>query len=1254
MKTFNKFKSVVILLLAIMLVQLSQAKNFYFSSSSGNDAYSSDQAQNAATPWKTISWLNSYFNNLAPGDNIYFKRGDIFYGSIIVLKSGTLTLPISFGAYGTGNKPLITGFSILSTWSLVGNGIYQATTNGISNTVNMVTVNNKPQPIGRYPNSTDVNGGYLNFQSSTSNSITDSKLSTMPNWAGAELVIKKDRHVIERWPVISHVANAITYLPTSKAYLIPTYAITTANGYFIQKSIKCLDQLGEWFYNTSSKYVQMYFGNNLPSDYSIKISTIDVLFNSGKNSNILVKDLAFEGANINTINIGSAIIPTSNVSISNCDITFSGANAVYATNANKSGIQNCNINYSYNNAIEIENEGGVGSFAAIRYNNIKNTGITPGMSAAFGNTNQAITAYNTDAVIEYNNIDSTGYIGIAFYYNNAKVRNNFISNFAFVKDDGGAIYTWSGPLGGPVYTGREVKNNIIINGIGNGFGTTKGGAVVYGVYMDDGVRGVDITGNSISNIASSGMYIHNTHEVNIIHNTMYNCGNEQTLFVHDNITPTDPIRNVVFKNNIMVSKVASQLCFNIRSIKNDIALTGVTDSNYYARPTDDNIVFGALTPLIKTRYSLEGWKATYPIFDAYSKKSPKKILPYTINSLISANLLTNGDFASNISGIALWSQNTNQTAVLDNTSKITGTGSLRINFLNVVPNIYTLCTKPVGAVSNTKNYVVRFSTFGTTAFGTFSVYLNNPATNTKMTVIQTASFNTSLKNHEFVFFAPNTAVSANLVIEIQQNSGTTYLDNLSFNQASITPVDINNELRFEYNASNVAKTILLDAKYIGVDNSVYDGSITLQPYAAEILFKNGAVTGAISGSLKSNATAVAIACFGGNALTTVTATGGKAPYTGTGTFTVNAGKGALKIEVPQPVANNYTLLHAAIGPISNTKNYLFRFSTLGTTTTGSLRTALMQTNAPWSTITARQSKAFGINKTDQEFIFTAPPNETATSFLIEILQSSGTMYIDNIAFFECTNTGIPTSGNLYSGGQFETNIDNIYKWSSTNNHLASLDVSGKIAQTFYYTVKDASGAISVASAVTSQPANALVASATAANVTTTGGKTTIVVTAIGGTAPYTGTGSFANMPIGTYNYTITDAAGCTGVANITVVQSAARMANIATATNAKVIADTTVAPKTQQRVMADPVTNAEVFHASAYPNPSAGHFNLFIKGLAGQLVTVSVFSSDGRRVFLTTGLMNSTKSFGSEFVAGIYFIHVQYGEKTQIIKVIKN
>jgi hypothetical protein len=81
-------------------------------------------------------------------------------------------------------------------------------------------------------------------------------------------------------------------------------------------------------------------------------------------------------------------------------------------------------------------------------------------------TYQAIIATGHLSVIEYNRIDSTGYIPIRFESDSALVRYNVISNFLFVKDDGGGIYTWNNGPNAPENLGRVVSNNMISNGIG--------------------------------------------------------------------------------------------------------------------------------------------------------------------------------------------------------------------------------------------------------------------------------------------------------------------------------------------------------------------------------------------------------------------------------------------------------------------------------------------------------------------------------------------------------------------------------------------------------------------------------------------------------------------------------------------------------------------------------------------------------------------------------------------------------------------
>ncbi len=105
-----------ILIFLILFYASTKANNYYLSSSTGDDSRTVLQAQNSATPWKTISKLNN-FNNLQPSDSVLFQRGDTFYGTIAIARSGSLGNPITYGAYGTGANPVISGFTTISAWT---------------------------------------------------------------------------------------------------------------------------------------------------------------------------------------------------------------------------------------------------------------------------------------------------------------------------------------------------------------------------------------------------------------------------------------------------------------------------------------------------------------------------------------------------------------------------------------------------------------------------------------------------------------------------------------------------------------------------------------------------------------------------------------------------------------------------------------------------------------------------------------------------------------------------------------------------------------------------------------------------------------------------------------------------------------------------------------------------------------------------------------------------------------------------------
>ncbi|MEJ7586592.1 MAG: T9SS type A sorting domain-containing protein [Ferruginibacter sp.] len=408
-----------------------------------------------------------------------------------------------------------------------------------------------------------------------------------------------------------------------------------------------------------------------------------------------------------------------------------------------------------------------------------------------------------------------------------------------------------------------------------------------------------------------------------------------------------------------------------------------------------------------------------------------------------------------------------------------------------------------------------------------------------------------------------------------------------------------------------------------------------------------------SSSLIAAANAPNINCFGGSTTVNVTASGGRAPYAGTGSYTVSTGRGSARVSVANPVPFTYTYLYAPIGPVSSSKNYVLRFSTDGTTSNGIVMAALRRSDPAWSNLVETQTASFGTSRVDHQFFFRTPENTANGSFLIKILQTAGVTYIDNIAVFEAASDGDLISEDLYGSGHFENGLDGIYTWSQTGNHTVAHDLTSRINNIYYYPVSDADGSVITVPAVTNQPAAALQATSTAGNITSQGGTTIVTVSATGGTPPYSGTGNFANVRAGTYNYTVTDARGCTSTTRITVTNNVATRA-ITSITTPAVTKGATTAGVLSDRTMSDSLLiERNELQINTYPNPSSNSFALMVQGGSAESVYISVSTADGRVIYTNKGNTNTKYVFGNNFVPGMYILKVSQGSVSRMSRLIK-
>jgi|AntAceMinimDraft_9_1070365.scaffolds.fasta_scaffold00699_1 hypothetical protein len=103
------------ILVVLVMFSPSWAATYYVDATDGNN---NNDGLSQSTAWKTIAKVNSSI--FQPGDAILFKRGETWREQLRVPSSGREGNPITFSAYGSGDKPVIKGSDIIAIWSIEG------------------------------------------------------------------------------------------------------------------------------------------------------------------------------------------------------------------------------------------------------------------------------------------------------------------------------------------------------------------------------------------------------------------------------------------------------------------------------------------------------------------------------------------------------------------------------------------------------------------------------------------------------------------------------------------------------------------------------------------------------------------------------------------------------------------------------------------------------------------------------------------------------------------------------------------------------------------------------------------------------------------------------------------------------------------------------------------------------------------------------------------------------------------------------
>jgi len=98
----------------------------------------------------------------------------------------------------------------------------------------------------------------------------------------------------------------------------------------------------------------------------------------------------------------------------------------------------------------------------------------------------------------------------------------------------------------------------------------------------------------------------------------------------------------------------------------------------------------------------------------------------------------------------------------------------------------------------------------------------------------------------------------------------------------------------------------------------------------------------------------------------------------------------------------------------------------------------------------------------------------------------------------------------------------------------------------------------------------------------------------------------------------------------------------------------TITTRASEALRPEETIPALKFEARVYPNPTSTQFDLYVASdNINDKVEIKVHDIMGKQIQIMNGAANKTYQFGSNYINGIYFVEVRQGNKTSILKLIK-
>lgn len=812
----------LILLFFLLSTKLCFAQtNYYISDSDGDDAAN---GLTSNTAWKSIPRLNLAMINAKPGDSYLLKRGDIFSGRIQFDKDGTALFPILLGAYGDSSlsKPKITGMVEVSGWVNTDSNLWEANCNECSDELNQLLINNVSQQIGRYPNLDDINKGYMTISKFEGDSaIIDEEIPTHVNWKGATLVTRTERWVLDRSEITNHINDRIEFYDTR-----PYRILKTGIGFFLQNHIATLDLEGEWCYNKINNNIAIYTSVH-PDSLTIEVSAKDTLLD-GSNDHYIIKDLIFHGSNT----MSFLYRKSKDIRIRNCEFIDGGQNGLFIRTTDNAHIENNYIANNNNNGLKMV----TCDSAIVEYNVIENNGMRRGMGGNAGGQHAGANIVGVGNTLRYNRVSYTGMAGIRASGPGTIIYRNFIQYACSILDDNGGIYTW-----GENYENREIIENIVLNSIGDIYGTRTTISDAKGIYIDRHSSFVTVKNNTIAFCDGPGLNLNTANHITAKENNIFGC--QKNLRMSEHISELDfPLSDNIVTNNVAVAVERHQFAAYFKTIIEGYDHFGIVDSNYYWKPIRNEAMIGissneAVFPEYVRDDDARGFGQWLNSTKHDHRTNINKIIisDYTINNTIGSDLIKNGEFNN---GLYYWGSEANISLnIIDSGPLVLDSMSLEINEKTGAPAEDGYLFQIIGGIDTVNAYILKFTLISDVDNEVLEFILKDRASGADISQMVYFELSPDREEKEYLIVPNTPSKDAEIRFYVENEDGTVVIDNVEFYEVDANINDPYSNFFFDYNYSDEVKTVVLDEPYMDVYGNVYQRNIDIQPYRSVILYK---------------------------------------------------------------------------------------------------------------------------------------------------------------------------------------------------------------------------------------------------------------------------------------------------------------------------------------------------------------------------------------------------------------------------------